>query len=144
MFLTHRKVHNIIYIKNLVLIPILFTWYFYRNISYHCFYFTRIDAQYSFGTLDKAQILDMFCNFFPSADPDEVTQLTKILDNCSSEIGGADDLQSSEFQRHFLRYSKSSKDALMNLHLVRDYLLMEAKDDPSSIEKACSEKDLQE
>ena len=86
----------------------------------------------------------MFCNFFPSADPDEVTQLTKILDNCSSEIGGADDLQSSEFQRHFLRYSKSSKEALMNLHLVRDYLLMEAKDDPSSIDKACSEKDLQE
>ena len=114
------------------------------NMICHCFYFTRIDAQYSFGTLDKAQILDMFCNFFPSADPDEVTQLTKILDNCSSEIGGADDLQSSEFQRHFLRYSKSSKDALMNLHLVRDYLLMEAKDDPSSIGKACSEKDLQE
>ena len=105
------------------------------------FLYTRIDAQYSFGTLDKAQILDMFCNFYPSADPDEVTNLTKILDNCSSKIGGDDDLQFSEFQRHFLRYSKSSKDALMNFHLVRDYLLMEAKDDPSSKDKASSEKD---
>ena len=110
----------------------------------HCFFFTRIDAQYSFGTLDKAQILDMFCNLLPSADPYEVNQLIEILDNCSSEIGGADDHQFSEFQRHFLRSFKSSKDALMNLHLVRDYLLMGAKDDPSSIDKACSEKDLQE
>ena len=96
----------------------------------HCFYFTRIDAQYSFGTLDKAHILDMFRNFFPSADPDEVTQLTESLDNCSSKIGGDDDLQSSQ----------SSKDALMNLHLVRDYLIIETQDKSSSKDNVCSKK----
>ena len=107
----------------------------------HCFFFTRIDAQYSFGTLDKAQILDMFCNLLPSADPYEVNQLIDILDNCSSEIGGADDPQFSEFQRHFLRYFKSSKDALMNLHLLRDYLLIESQDAPSSKDTKCTKKD---
>ena len=111
------------------------------NMNCTCFFFTRIDAQYSFGTLDKAQILDMFCNLLPSADPYEVNQLIEILDNCSSEIGGADDLQSSEFQRNFLRYFKSSKDALMNLHLLRDYLLIESQDAPSSKDTKCTKKD---
>ena len=82
--------------------------------------------------LTRLRSLICFATVFPSADPDEVTQLTEILDNCSSEIGGADNLQSSEFQRHFLRYFKSSKDALMNLHLVRDYLLIESQGAPSS------------
>ena len=82
----------------------------------------------------------MFCNLLPSADPYEVNQLIEILDNCSSEIGEADDLQFSECQRHFLGYFKSSKDALMNLHLVRDYLLIESQDASSSKDNVCSKK----
>jgi len=82
----------------------------------------RVDVDYHLGNCDVEQTKDMFCNFYPSSNQDEVNRLLQIFKQSSNKSYEEDPISPSEFQRHLFRFSTSASDALKNINLLKAYL----------------------
>jgi chaperone BCS1 len=83
----------------------------------------RVDREFYLDNCNTTQTKDIFSNFFPHANREEVNKMGQIFESIQAPISPA------QLQGYLMRYKKSSSDALENVQVLKDSVELADEDD---------------
>ena len=80
----------------------------------------RVDVCFSFENCDANRIKEMFDASFPNVETNQKDRFHETLEKNLKKTSEQVSISPMDLQRHFLKFSLSSSDAIENFHLLKE------------------------